>query len=167
MQQQSGKVMAISPNAAAQFICQQSGWTATQLKLQKILYLAHMVHLGRGNGPLVTGHFEAWDYGPVHPNLYQKVKAFGAKPIPNIFWNTEPLSEQEAATLAEACDNLLPLSSGQLVQNTHWKNGAWAKNYVQGLRNIVIPEADIVEEYQSRMAPAVQSKSDTNSAICD
>ena len=146
--------MTVSVNAAAQFICQRSGWTVTQLKLQKILYLAHMVHLGRGNGPLVPGAFEAWDYGPVHPQLYQKVKAFGSKPIPNVFWSSENLGPSAFDVLSEACDNLLHLTPGQLVQNTHWNNGAWAKNYTKGIRNTVIPEEDIVREYQARVAPA-------------
>ena len=102
--------MTVSTNAAAEFICERSGWAITQLSLQKILYIAHMVHMGRGHGPLVPGHFEAWDYGPVHPVLYQKVKGFGAKPIPNVFWTKTAPDGVDLATLTEACEQLLPLS---------------------------------------------------------
>jgi uncharacterized phage-associated protein len=143
--------MALSHNTAAEYICRKSGWTVTQLALQKILYLAHMVHLGRGNGPLVSGNFEAWDYGPVHPALYQKVKAFGAKPIPNVFWSTEPVFGSHKEILDEACDNLLGQSPGSLVQNTHRPDGAWALHYSPIARNIVIPTSAIIDEYKKRV----------------
>ena len=99
--------MTISPIAAGAFICGESEWTTTQLAVQKILYMAHMVHLGREHGPLVHGQFEAWDYGPVHPVLYHKVKAFGARSIPNVFHMPREVPELEAETLSEACAQLL------------------------------------------------------------
>lgn len=145
--------MGTSLFSAAQYVCEKSGWTVTQLSLQKILYLAHMVHLGRGHGPLVPGHFEAWDYGPVHPALYQKVKAFGAKPIPNVFWSDPPVGSSREV-LDEACEHLLNKSPGELVQNTHWPFGAWARHYSPAGRSIVIPEADIVAEYKARVGNA-------------
>lgn len=42
----------------------------THLSLQKILYFIHGKHLIERNGPLVGGHFEAWQYGPVHPLIF-------------------------------------------------------------------------------------------------
>lgn len=143
--------MAVSVNSAAEYICDKSGWTITQLSLQKILYLAHMVHLGRHNSPLVQGKFEAWDYGPVHPSLYQKVKAFGAKPIPQVFWSSEAISGTVKEVLEDACENLLHLSPGQLVQNTHWPKGAWASHYIPSAKNITIPESSIIDEYKARV----------------
>lgn len=143
--------MAISPLSAAQYVCAKSGWTVTQLSLQKILYLAHMVHLGRGCGELVSGHFEAWDYGPVHPALYHKVKGFGAKPIRNVFWSTENIPQETRAVLDEACEKLLNKSPSDLVENTHWSGGAWAEHYVDGARSVRIPSESILNEYRQRM----------------
>lgn len=143
--------MTISVNAAAQYICEKSDWSVTQLSLQKILYLAQMVHLGRYEKPIVAGNFEAWDYGPVHPSLYQKVKAFGSKPIPQVFWSKEAVDGTYKEVLDDACDNLLHLTPGQLVQNTHWQKGAWATHYVPSARNIIIQESSIIDEYKARM----------------
>lgn len=51
------------------------------VKLQKLMYFAHGMHLLETGGPLVSGNFEAWQYGPVHPALYRAFKGAGAKCI--------------------------------------------------------------------------------------
>lgn len=142
--------MTVSVLSAAKRLAQQSGWTLSNLELQKILYLAHMFHMGRHEGaPLVPGLFEAWEYGPVHPDLYHKVKVFGADPVQNIFSGVPdipPGPEQEI--LDEAVRDLGHLGPGRLVNATHRKNGAWAINYIPGARHRAIPNSDILREYQ-------------------
>jgi len=39
----------------------------TNLALQKLLYFAHSLFLIEYKRPLVSGYFEAWKLGPVHP----------------------------------------------------------------------------------------------------
>ncbi|MCH9780371.1 MAG: SocA family protein [Alphaproteobacteria bacterium] len=56
-------------------------WKVTNLRLQKMLYLGHMWYWGRHDAPLVEDNFEAWDYGPVLPELYHKLKIYGASII--------------------------------------------------------------------------------------
>lgn len=144
--------MAISSFAAARRVCEQGKWNVTNLALQKILYLAQMVHMGEHDGRrLIDTQFEAWDYGPVDAGLYHKVKFFGDQPIQDIFppANMEPALR---SAIDDACDFLLQKSPGQLVAMTHWKDGAWAKNYRPGVRGLVIPDADIVAEYRQRLA---------------
>jgi uncharacterized phage-associated protein len=78
--------MAISSIAAARHVCKMSAWPLTNLKLQKIPYLAHMVFVGRTDGRLLIDEpFEAWDFGPVLPRLYHRVKIFGDEPIRDVF----------------------------------------------------------------------------------
>jgi len=135
--------------SAVKYICEKSGWKVSNLKVQKILYMAHMIHMGRNGGErLVDTSFEAWDYGPVEPNLYHKVKAFGSKPIPNIFKNIPDPEGQEEKVLKEACEHLLHRSHDELVTITHDECGAWAKNYMPGIRGIKILDDDILSEYR-------------------
>lgn len=140
----------INVHDAASFVCEKSGWKVSNLALQKILYIAHMVHLGRTGDPLVASPFEAWDYGPVAPRLYHRVKAFGSKPIPDIFDGEEPRDGPERETLEEACSYLLDKKPAELIAITHWEGGAWAKHYIPGVKGIVIPDEDIREEYRAR-----------------
>jgi len=53
----------------------------SNLALQKLLYFAHGLHLVETKNPLVTGFFEAWQFGPVHPIAYRAFKNAGANPI--------------------------------------------------------------------------------------
>jgi uncharacterized phage-associated protein len=53
----------------------------TNLALQKLLYFAHGLHLVDTKSPLVTGFFEAWRFGPVHPIAYRAFKCAGGNPI--------------------------------------------------------------------------------------
>jgi uncharacterized phage-associated protein len=53
----------------------------SNLILQKLLYFAHARHLAETKQPLVSGYFEAWQYGPVHPGAYQAFKVAGSSPI--------------------------------------------------------------------------------------
>lgn len=144
--------MAVKSIDAAKFVCERGEWRVTNLSLQKILYIAHMVHMGRTNTRLIRAPFEAWAYGPVIPSLYRKVKAFGDKPILDIFSSAEAIVGAEADTLAEACEHLLKKKPGELVAITHWPGGAWAKNYNSKIRGIVIPDSDILDEYKARTA---------------
>ena len=144
--------MPVSAISAAKRLCSQSHWTLTNLKLQKLLYIANMAHLGEHGRPLIDGSFEAWDYGPVVPEVYRHVKAFGSDPIGNIFRLVPDLPEGSERTALD--DTLLSLGSetaGKLVAITHWENGAWASHYVPGRRGIRIPTADIATEFNRRM----------------
>lgn len=144
--------MSVASSSAARHICSRGNWSVTNLALQKILYMAQMVHLGRTGHRLVDAEFQAWDYGPVEPNLYRQVRIFGNKPIQDVFfWAPSIDLAPEKATLDEACDYLIAKSPGELVAMTHWQNGAWARHYVPGARSIVIPDADIAAEYHARV----------------
>lgn len=143
--------MPVSALAAAKHMAKRSGWSLSNLALQKLLYIAHMRHLGRTGQPLVKGRCEAWDYGPVFPDLYHRLKVFGAEPVKNILHSVPELPDgPEKSTLDEVLDHLLPLKPGQLVAITHRKDGAWDRHYKPGIRGIDIPDQDILSEYQDR-----------------
>ena len=143
--------MTVPVLSAAKRLCEKSDWTLTNLHVQKLLYIAHMFYMGQNEGePLVTGHFEAWAFGPVHPKVYHAAKVCGSDPVePYVFQSDESLEDgsMRVKYLDEAVEKL-PLN--QLVTITHWKKGAWRKNYRSYMRNIIIPNLDILEEYRER-----------------
>lgn len=145
--------MAARMESVAQYICEKSGWTVSNLQLQKLLYLSQMIYMGRNNGKrLFEGTFQAWDYGPVEPNLYQKAKVFGSGPVQNIFSNALTFGEDDPRrkVMDDVCDRFLKFTAGQLVDITHGDKGAWAKNYTPLARNVSISDEDIFDEYKRR-----------------
>ena len=134
-------------------IGEMSGWTVSNLAMQKLLYLSHMYALGHSGVSFTEGYrsFQAWELGPVQPDLYNKLKAFGARPVPSFnVSNTFDEDEAEFKFIAYTMEKVGTSPPGRLVAITHWKNGAWAKNYQYGMRNIEISNEDIIEEYRNR-----------------
>ena len=140
---------------AAKRLCEQSGWTLSNLELQKLLYLAHMAYLGRTGRPLILESFEAWDLGPVVPTLYHRAKAFGSSPVQNVFHHvSSDLEPSKASAIDEVFHATRGLTPGRLVAITHWDQGAWAKNYSPRARGRIIPNSDIRDEYIARVGHA-------------
>lgn len=150
----SGKVvvMAARLDTVAKYICKKSGWSVSNLELQKLVYLAQMIYLGRHGHRLVDANFQAWDYGPVEPRLYHKAKVFGADPVQDVFYDALRFKETDprSSFLDSVCDKFLKYTAGELVDITHSDNGAWAKHYVPKARNTKIPDEDIIAEYRAR-----------------
>lgn len=146
--------MSARIDSVAKFICERGRWKVTNLQLQKLIYMAQMLYMGRSDGArLADADFEAWDYGPVEPSLYHRVKMFGSQPIEDVFYNARnfKVGDPRRHVLEEVCDSLLRKPPAELVDITHWSGGAWAKHYVPGIRGIHIPDADIAREYRARL----------------
>jgi uncharacterized phage-associated protein len=108
----------------------------TNLALQKLLYFAHGLHLIETKNPLVTGFFEAWQFGPVHPIAYHAFKGAGANPIQFRASLRDPFTGI-AIPLPEVtdCDVKIRigrivamyggLTPGRLVEVSHAKGAPW------------------------------------------
>lgn len=147
--------MAARMESVAKYICEKSGWNVSNLQLQKLMYLAQMIYMGRTNGKrLFDGDFEAWDYGPVEPDLYHKVKVFGSGHIRDVFRNARQFKENDERrkVMDDVTTRFLKFTAGDLVEITHWDGGAWAKHYIPNARNVPIPDEDILAEYKARNA---------------
>lgn len=133
---------------------ERSGWNLSNLSLQKLVYLSQMIHLGEDGTPLFSEQFEAWDYGPVIPSLYHELKMFGSDHVES-YASLGRMNVTEGL-LTEIVEYVVDLGlkkqPGQLVALTHWKGGAWAKNYEKHIKGLTIPNRDIRQEYLDRMA---------------
>ena len=69
--------------------CDHYNQTISNLKLQKILYFVQAEFLVEENRRCFFEEIEAWDYGPVVPNVYRKYKMYGAANIPYVGGKTE------------------------------------------------------------------------------
>lgn len=140
--------MSVSVLTAGKRLGERAGWTLTNLQMQKMVYLAHMFYMGKYQEPLVSGEFQAWDLGPVHPILYRRLKKYGSDKVPALEFRDiiSMLDDEPGCTYLDAA--VRELSRKNLVAMTHWSGGAWRKNYQPYVRNIAISNADIMEEYR-------------------
>lgn len=152
----------MSALAAAATLAELSGWTLTNLQLQKLLYLAQMFHLGETGEAMFPEDFEAWKLGPVQPQVYSRAKMYGARPIENLFTPdrvTEPTARE---VLSRIHRDLGGLPGWKLVEITHWGKGAWAANYDGHDRGSTISKSDILAEYRERFQRAVERRAAAN-----
>lgn len=127
------------PRAIANLLLDEadsSGVAITNLALQKLLYFVHGMFLTETKQPLVSGYFEAWQYGPVHPAAYRAFKAAGDKPIHFRATRQDALTGNHVAIAPPSTSDVRyyvqrimfsygRLTPGRLVEISHAKNAPW------------------------------------------
>ena len=86
---------ALDPRSVCNRILDLAEVGLSNLALQKLLYFAHGLCLTRYNRRLVSGYFEAWQYGPVHPTAYSAFKGAGAEVIDFRATGIDPLTGEK------------------------------------------------------------------------
>lgn len=143
--------MTIPVLQAAKYLAGRSGWELTPQQMQRILYIANMIHLGDHGSPLVFGFFEAIRFGPRHPELEQAVMQYGAGPIRDVAWPTGRVKPgtTERKVLDESYKALRKASGGKLVAITNRKGGAWETTMERDGNRSPILSDPILAEYKS------------------
>ena len=152
-----------------------SGKTISPMKLQKLVYFAHGWFLALVGQPLIDERIQAWQFGPVIPDLYHEFKGFGNGAISSfasdIRWTPElkihnPRLQDcdgnedvsSARELIEKTWNVYKdYSAVQLSNATHVDGSPWKETYSPGTRNRVIDDA-LITEYFKKLASHGQSK---------
>ena len=65
------------------YYCHQNSYSISNLKLQKLLYFIQAYFLLEKGEECFADDIEAWDFGPVIPNVYHEYKMYGGTNIPN------------------------------------------------------------------------------------
>lgn len=150
--------MSIDIITAAYYLCDKSGWTLSNLKLQKLLYFAQMMALGESKDEIVSDDFQAWALGPVNADLYHEAKIYGSAPVGFLpGGNTPEPSGFRRYILDQTLRSMGSMSAGTLIRISHWPKGAWAKHYVRGKKHRVIPKTDIAAEYHMHKNSTVET----------
>lgn len=147
----------------------------TQLKLIKLVYLAHGWSLwGFDDSTLLEpDSFQAWKHGPVLPVLYHEFKHYGNSPIndfsteiemqgkvdikkkelpefkiitPRIDFNNEPLVN----LLEFVWGTYKDYSGWALRELTHQKSTPWKSVYKEGKKDVLIPDSSIKEHFKAK-----------------
>ena len=128
---------ALDPRRICNMMLDEAGTRPiTNLALQKLLYFAHGIYLVETTFPLVTGYFEAWQYGPVHPLAYMAFRAAGDRPIDFRALRRDPLTGQISALDGPVDEDAIGcvrrvmmtysrMTPGRLVELSHATGAPW------------------------------------------
>jgi len=124
----------------------------TQIKLMKLVYLAHGWSLGLDRGPLFNDKVQAWKFGPVIPSIYHEFKDCGGGPISHRAeaFGTK-LSDEERELVRRVWEVYGKYSAYQLSNMTHDPDGPWSKTYDSSAKDVVIPN-DAIQAYFAQKA---------------
>lgn len=105
----------------------------TNLKLQKVLYFAQAYYLAKFGKPLFNNKIEAWEYGPVVPDVYRKFKRQVSNTI-ILEEDKSSLTEEDKEILKKVWDIFGGYSASRLVDIVHahtpWKEANASTNKV-------------------------------------
>lgn len=139
----------------------EEGEYLTQMKLQKLVYIAHGWNLGLDGGPLILETVEAWQYGPVIRDLYERYLAYGAKPIVADF-EAVAVDTEDGELLEWVWNQYKRFTAGQLSTITHQSNTPWTLTYQDG-KKLNIPEKVIEDHYRKLSVERTQDAAQATS----
>ena len=105
------------------------GMSFDNLKLQKLLYLSYATHLKNGGKILDYLPFEAWNYGPVIPDVYYYYKDRGVKgwdviKKKMVHDGVYPVLKNNKS-IRETLERYGNVDGSKLIDLTHKPGGAW------------------------------------------
>lgn len=133
-------------------LAQRDGKLLTNMQLQKLVYIAHGFHLAIYGEPLIEEQVKAWQWGPVIPPLYNRLKKFGSGTITGLITDVAELPLGRAKSLTdEVWKSYGQYSGAQLSAITHQQGSPWDLTW--RTENFgVIDDALTAEHYKSLLA---------------
>lgn len=132
-------------------IAKSRGRQLTPMQLVKLTYIAHGWSLGLRDKDLFQNRIEAWQYGPVIPDLYHATKSYGRTEIPFDAVgdaNNIDMDENDVKFLEAIFDKYGHLDGISLSYITHKADTPWSRVYNPHQRHIEIPDNLIQQHYR-------------------
>jgi uncharacterized phage-associated protein len=147
--------------AVANYFIQQSqktGVSLTPMKLLKLVYIAHGWSLALFDKALISEIVQAWEYGPVVPDIYHTFRRYGANQIADMAQVATdgeiiiPMIKADdvaaRALLDKVWQGYAHLDGRQLSTITHEPNTPWSDTWAKHGKNATIPQDSIQAHYK-------------------
>lgn len=127
--------------------CNRLGKSISNLKLQKILYFIQAEFLVSQDRPCFREKIEAWDFGPVIPEVYCRYKVYGGATIFRFQNDNRCPFDKNDKTIADGMiDECAKYSASTLTEITR-RQTPWKTAYYQH-NNAVISNESIKSFFQ-------------------
>lgn len=130
------------PRAVANAIlakARKRGTPLTLMQLIKLVYLTHGWSMAMLDRKMVKAPVQAWQYGPVYPEVYSAFKSFGSEPIADFARSRqtgaiyeEEFDEDERQLIEAVLDTYGQLHAFQLSNMMHKPGTPWTRTYNSG-----------------------------------
>ncbi|MEL7200354.1 MAG: type II toxin-antitoxin system antitoxin SocA domain-containing protein [Pseudomonadota bacterium] len=130
--------------------------TLTSMQVLKLVYIAHGWSLGLLGRALTGDEIQAWQYGPVIPLLYDKIREFRGKSVRGPLYTGDPVTiDERSRKLIEKVFATYGVRSGfDLSRITHAPGTPWTKVYREGTFGLRISDDLIEHHYRSLVGEA-------------
>lgn len=144
-----------------------AGYALSNMTLNKIVYFAHAWYLAQYSQPLVDSPFEAWQFGPVHPQIYRQLKRFGERRIRTRLTRIDLETGADVPVEVSLSEKQLDMveritlfyghrSAAKLVEMSHEPGAPWDQVWSAAERTpspgMVIPDALTESFYAGKLA---------------
>lgn len=128
------------------YYCIRNSLRLSNLRLQKILYFVQAEFLISEKHACFYNEIEAWDFGPVVPEVYNKYKIFGSSNIEVAYSNDieSSIDFHDRTVIINVIEACKQYSTYQLVSITH-SQSPWLDNYSKGSYNTISQQC--IREY--------------------
>ena len=118
--------------------CNENNRTISNLKLQKMLYFVQAEFLVEKGETCFSEKIQAWNFGPVVPEVYQQYKVYGAANIPSRrrLVDRTIISEADKKIIDDMVDECAKYSASELVEITH-RQKPWKQAYSKGPNTVI------------------------------
>lgn len=128
------------------------GSALTPVQLLKLVYIAHGWMLGLYGRPLIKEEVEAWQYGPVVPELYNAIRRYRSQPVDGLIEAGDAKLDDQEASIVDQVYKIYGQKSGPALSRlTHRHGGPWHLVYTPGSFGDVIPN-DVIEDHYATLA---------------
>jgi len=107
----------------------------TPMALIKLVYLCHGWMLGIHGRPLIEEKVEAWQYGPVIPELYGAIRHHRSKPVERLLPSPDNLDTDEQEIIADVF-KAYPNDAIVLSRLTHQIETPWHETWHENRKYI-------------------------------
>lgn len=125
----------------------RDGGSLSVMSLLKLTYIAHGWFLEMRNRPLFSNKIQAWQYGPVIPEVYDSFRSQGVNISQPSSFNGAPISAVDQDFLEQIYNIYGNMSAFRLSELTHEEGGPWQVSSMLGGSYANIPDDLIKSHY--------------------
>ncbi len=141
------------PKAVANEFLRREDGPVNQMRLQKLVYIAHGWNLAVNGEPLTNVDPSAWDNGPVYRTIWDHIRQLGYNASNRLLGSARDdpyeadLTEREQDVIDHVWNRYSSYTGGDLSKMTHEEGTPWSNAYFGRGRNEMLNRADIQRHF--------------------